>query len=98
MVATIVKMDETSFFIQNSQNGGQLRPPIHCVKVHDDSIQGRIASNWKRTKDKFELETEIPADATAIVCLPASGADKITEGGKPLAKVPSVKFHRMEDT
>ena len=73
-----------------------VREPIHWVKAHYDSIHGRIASNWKQTKDKFELETEIPANTTAIVYLPASSADKITEGGKPLAKVPSVKFLRME--
>ena len=71
-------------------------PPINWVKAHYDSIHGRIASNWKRTEDKFELETEIPANTTATVYLPASSAEQITEGGKPLAKAAGVKLLRME--
>jgi alpha-L-rhamnosidase len=70
--------------------------PINWVKVHYDSIHGLIVSNWKRTENKFELETEIPANTTATVFLPASSADQITEGGKPLAKADGVKFLRVE--
>jgi alpha-L-rhamnosidase len=72
------------------------RAPINWVKAHYDSIHGRIVSNWKRTENKFELETEIPANNTATVYLPASSADSITEGGKPLAKVAGVKFLRVD--
>jgi len=73
------------------------RQPIDWVKAHYDSIHGRITSNWKLTKNKFELEVEIPANTTATVYLPASNTEKITEGGKPLAKVVGVKFLRMEN-
>jgi alpha-L-rhamnosidase len=66
--------------------------PINWVKAHYDSIHGRIVSNWRRASGQFELETVIPANTTATVCLPAGGADQITEGGHPLAKVPAVKF------
>ena len=77
-------------------NSDPKHPPIWQVKAHYDSIHGRIVSNWKRTENKFELETEIPANTMATVYLPASDADKITEGSKPLAKVKDVKFLRME--
>jgi alpha-L-rhamnosidase len=70
--------------------------PIHWVKAHYDSIHGRIVSNWKRTADQFELETEIPANTTATVYLPASNADQITESGHNLAKTKGVKFLRQE--
>ena len=70
--------------------------PIHWVKAHYDSIHGRITSNWKRTGGRFELETEIPANTRATIYLPTGGADTITEGGRPLAKVDGVKFLRME--
>ena len=69
---------------------------INWVKAHYDSIHGRITSNWKLTKNKFELEVEIPANTTATVYLPASAADQITESGKPLAKAVGVKFLRSE--
>ncbi len=73
------------------------REPINWVKAHYDSIHGRIVSNWRRTADHFELETTIPANTTATVYVPATSAEKITEGGKPLAKARGVKLLRMEN-
>jgi len=71
------------------------REPINWVKAHYDSIRGRIVSNWRRTSDRFELETTIPANTTATVYVPAVGEVRITESGKPLAKARGVKFLRM---
>ena len=72
------------------------REPINWVKAHYDSIQGRITSEWKRSADRFELETTIPANTMATVYVPArSGAD-VTERGKPLAEVPGVTILRQE--
>lgn len=71
-------------------------PPINWVKAHYDSIHGRITSNWKRSAERFELETTIPANTTATVYLPAADSDKITESGQPLAKAKDVRFLRME--
>ena len=70
--------------------------PIHWVKASYNSIHGRIESKWKLDKEGFELETEIPANTTATVYLPATSADQITEDGQPLAKVKGVKFLRLE--
>src|SRR6185369_11283184 len=72
------------------------RQPINWAKAHYDSIQGRIVSNWRRTADAFELETTLPANTTATLYVPATIVDKVTEGGKALAKVRGVKFLRME--
>lgn len=79
-----------------SPGGNPEHQPIDWVKAHYDSIHGRIVSNWRCLKDSFQLETEIPANTTATVFLPARGADAITEGGKPLAKTIGVKLLRME--
>jgi alpha-L-rhamnosidase len=70
--------------------------PIHWVKAHYDSIQGRIVSNWRRTDSQFELVAEIPANTTATIWLPASGAGNLTEGGRPLARAPGVRLVRLE--
>jgi alpha-L-rhamnosidase len=72
------------------------REPIHWVKAHYDSVHGRIASNWRRTSDRFELELTIPANTTATVYLPAASEPQVAESGKPLAKARGVKFLRME--
>jgi alpha-L-rhamnosidase len=73
-----------------------VQEPIHWVKAHYDSIHGRIVSNWRRMVTQFELDTEIPANTTATIWLPASTADNITESGKSLAGAPSVQFVKME--
>ncbi len=76
--------------------------PINWVKAHYDSIHGRIVSNWRLGENKFELETEIPANTTATIYLPSanlnaiSSVDLITESGKPLGKARGVKLLRME--
>jgi alpha-L-rhamnosidase len=72
------------------------REPINWVKAHYDSIHGRIESNWKRTKEKFELAIVIPANTSATVYLPAANADQVQESGKPLAKAKGVKILRSE--
>jgi alpha-L-rhamnosidase len=73
----------------------QENQPINWVKAHYDSIHGRITSNWRCLKNKFELEMEIPANTSATVYLPANSVANITEGDQPLAKVAGVKFLRM---
>ena len=72
------------------------REPIHWVKAHFDSIHGRITSNWKLSDGKFELETEIPANTTAIVYIPTSKPENITENGTPLTKTKGVRLLRIE--
>jgi alpha-L-rhamnosidase len=78
-----------------SPGSNPAREPINWVKAHYDSIHGRIVSNWRRTADRFELETTIPANTTATVCVLAKSADRVTESGKPLGKVSGVKFLRQ---
>jgi len=70
--------------------------PIDWVTAYYDSVQGRIESHWRRAAGRFELEITIPANTTATVYLPARGPRQISEGGKPLANVASVKFLHME--
>ncbi|MEY4385883.1 MAG: hypothetical protein RLY20_1166 [Verrucomicrobiota bacterium] len=72
------------------------REAINWVKAYYDSIQGRISSAWRLKDGKFELETTIPPNTTATVYVPVSDAEKITEGGKPLAKVKDVKLLHVE--
>lgn len=36
------------------------------------SAYGKIATNWKKTANGFEIEVEIPVNTTAMLCLPVS--------------------------
>jgi alpha-L-rhamnosidase len=69
---------------------------LSWARARYDSIRGPIASDWKRSANRFELRVTIPANTTATIYLPAKSPGLITEGGKPLAQAPGVKFLRME--
>ncbi len=71
--------------------------PIHWVRASYDSIRGKIASNWKLEGDRFRLDVEVPANTTATVFVPATGASRVTEGGKPLDDVAHVRVVGRED-
>jgi alpha-L-rhamnosidase len=65
---------------------------VHWVKAHYDSINGRIASHWRRADDgAFELEVTVPANTRATVFLPEASAARVTEGGGPVAAANGVK-------
>jgi len=68
------------------------------AKAHHDSMYGRIAVDWRREGEKLTLNVTIPANTTATVFVPATDADRITEGGKPAAESEGVEFsHREAD-
>jgi len=67
------------------------------ARTHFTSIRGEISCEWKKADAKLLVNVVIPANTTATVSLPANPADKITEGGRPLADVTGVKFLRYED-
>ena len=63
----------------------QLKPyPVEgldYVNCAYESVSGRIESNWRREGHRFEWDFEIPANTTAVVCLPtANGYETKTYG------------------
>ena len=52
------------------------------------TVRGVISSSWKRTKDSFVLEIEIPVGSTAKVSVPTLALKEVavTEGGKAIWK------------
>ena len=74
----------------------QLDPHLHWAKTSYRSARGRIESSWKREEAKFTLDVTLPPGTTGSICLPASNAVDITEGGKPVAEAPGVILTRIE--
>lgn len=62
------------------------------VKADYDSVRGRISSDWKRDGDAFRLRATIPPNTTALVRVPAKAGSEVTEGGRPVGKVPALKM------
>jgi alpha-L-rhamnosidase len=73
-----------------------IRDGLTWAKTSYNSIQGPIATEWKRTGDEITLEVTIPANTTATVYVPAADVASVTESGKPLEKAEDVKFLKQE--
>ena len=69
---------------------------LRWARATYDSVRGKVSSAWEKTAGRFTLRVTIPANAQAIVYVPASDPDQITEGGKPVATAPGVRFLRSE--
>jgi alpha-L-rhamnosidase len=69
---------------------------LRWVRASHETVRGRIACEWRRTGVQFTLRVTIPANACALVHVPARDADRVTESGKPAAAALGVKFLRME--
>ncbi|MHB8902711.1 MAG: family 78 glycoside hydrolase catalytic domain, partial [Thermoguttaceae bacterium] len=57
------------------QTGGSNpeHPAIDWVRARYDSIRGPIACDWRLVPDGLQLDVTIPANATALVSMPAEG-------------------------
>ncbi len=66
------------------------------VKCSLKTVMGKIISNWD-TRNGLEQEITIPPNATALLYVPAEGAEQVEEGGVPAAKAAGVSFLRMEN-
>jgi alpha-L-rhamnosidase len=69
---------------------------LKWVKASYNSMYGRIESNWVFENGKFKLEVVVPANATAIIYVPAKAGSEVTEGGKPAAQATGVRYLRMQ--
>lgn len=52
-----------------------------------DSVRGPIAVHWKNEASRFRLDVTIPANTSALVTVPASRLDDVTEAGRPLSRI-----------
>lgn len=73
--------------------GGGLR----FARAGYTSIHGKIISGWKREEGTMTMDITVPANTSAVVFVPIQDADKVTEGGKPIAEAAGIKFLRVED-
>jgi len=69
---------------------------LRWVRATHDSVRGRIVSNWENLGGEFKLHVIIPANAYALVYVPAKDADSVTESGQPATTAAGVKFIRMD--
>jgi alpha-L-rhamnosidase len=69
---------------------------ITSTKASYDSINGKIAVDWKLEGGTFTLDVTIPANTTATVYVPAESPETVTESGRKIAEAEAVQLQRME--
>jgi len=70
---------------------------VTWTKASYDSIRGKIASEWKREGNNFNLKVTIPANTTGTIFVPAVSGESVMENGKLARESVEVKFLRMQD-
>lgn len=69
---------------------------LNFVNAAYQSIYGEIKSEWKKENKNFTWNITIPGNTSAIVSIPASSQNTITESGEKAASVKGIKFIKME--
>lgn len=69
---------------------------LKAVDASYNSLHGRITSRWKNGIDSFEWQVGIPANASAVLHIPASGLHEVYEAGKPVADMEEVNVLRVD--
>ena len=70
---------------------------LDWVNASTETLYGTVASNWKKTAEGLNWQVEIPANTTALIRIPATSADSVTENGLPLLQNPAVKAVQTAD-
>ncbi|KOS08227.1 alpha-L-rhamnosidase [Flavobacterium akiainvivens] len=58
---------------------------------------GKVASGWKIEGNTLTLTAVVPANTTAVVCVPAAAINGITEGGKAISTSKDVEVLGVEN-
>ncbi len=76
--------------IKPSVGGG-----LSWVRARYRSVRGDISSAWRATGGSLTLDVTIPANATAMIHVPAKSASAVFEGGKPASRVRGLRLVGM---
>jgi alpha-L-rhamnosidase len=55
-------------------------------------VRGPVRAGWTRQPDRFLLELEIPANASARVHVPVAGGGRVLESGRPVDQCADIQL------
>jgi len=67
------------------------------AKASTYTIKGLIESSWRKNDGRIILKVTIPANTTALVCLPTSDSSKVKEGSLDANISPGVHYQGKKD-
>ncbi|MCD8166476.1 MAG: family 78 glycoside hydrolase catalytic domain [Bacteroides sp.] len=65
---------------------------ITSARVTFESPYGKIFHAWEKRENRYKSHITIPANTTAVICLPEAPRECITENGVPVDNNPSVTY------
>jgi alpha-L-rhamnosidase len=74
-----------------------IRNGLTWAKTSYESVNGTIATFWKRAGNRLDLDVTIPPNTTATVCVPTTDSAGVTESGRPIKRASGVKFLQEEN-
>ncbi len=70
---------------------------LKWVKTSYHSPYGEIRSEWEKTGKNVKMNVIIPANTTALICLPAGSGSVIKESGKDISTVKEIEVIAEEN-
>jgi alpha-L-rhamnosidase len=70
---------------------------LDFVKASYQSMYGTIRSEWRKTPGVFSWNIVVPANATAVIYVPAGSEKEVMEGNSPATASDGVKFVGMKE-
>ncbi|MDR1517308.1 MAG: glycoside hydrolase family 78 protein [Dysgonamonadaceae bacterium] len=70
---------------------------LNFVNASLKSVYGTIESAWKKEEGKFSWTINVPANTSAVIYVPATDENKVSESGKPASTAEGVKFVELRD-
>jgi alpha-L-rhamnosidase len=61
-----------------------------------DTVKGRVRLRWQRNSGTVEMQVSVPVNTTALVYVPATSRQSVTESGQPLETAIGAAFVGME--
>ena len=59
-------------------------------------MYGTVKSEWKKIPGKIEIDVEIPVNTSALIYVPGTNPQTISENGRPLKTVKDIQFITFE--
>lgn len=70
---------------------------MNYAKGSTRTIKGLVESSWKKDNDKVILKVSIPANTTALVCLPIAAPSQVKEGNNEAGMSQGVSYLGIEN-
>ncbi|WP_316807875.1 alpha-L-rhamnosidase [Pedobacter agri] len=74
-----IRQTENSIAFSNIKIEPEIVGDLTSASVSYNSSYGEISSSWKKTNNSFEIEVKIPVNTKAVVYLPFSANQKVSE-------------------